>query len=122
MAANQSLVLLTGATGFIGFRTLVETLKAGYRVRASVRSNEGVQKVRNAASIKPYLDQLEFVLVEDILKDDAYFEAVKGVDYVIHLASPTPRADMAQTQESYQEVNHITSTNILFFLTYLYVL
>ena len=93
MTSAPKLVLVTGATGFIGFRTLIETLKAGYHVRAAVRDEAGVQKVKAAASTKPYLPQLDFVLVPDILKKDAYFEAVKGVDYVIHLASPTTKVE-----------------------------
>ncbi|MDI1486203.1 MAG: hypothetical protein OHK93_005429 [Ramalina farinacea] len=89
MAVNKELVLVTGATGFIGFRTLIETLKAGYRVRAAVRNQGGIDKIKKAASTQAYLGQLEFVLVPDILKEDAYREAVVHVDYIIHLSSPT---------------------------------
>ena len=98
------LVLITGATGFIGFRTLIETLKAGYRVRAAVRNEAGIQKIKAAASTQPYLSQLEFVLVPDILKEEAYNEAVKGVDYIIHLASPTTNLKTLPSQETYDEV------------------
>ncbi|KAJ5467714.1 hypothetical protein N7475_005466 [Penicillium sp. IBT 31633x] len=38
MSYNKKLVLLTGATGFIGFQTLIDALKAGFRVRCAVRS------------------------------------------------------------------------------------
>ena len=38
--------------------------------------------------MQPYLGNLSFVIVKDITKDGAFDEAVKGVDYVIHLASP----------------------------------
>ena len=99
-----NLVLVTGATGFIGFRTLIETLKAGYRVRAAVRNESGIQKVKDADSTQPYLSQLDFVLVPDILKEDAYYEAVKGVDYVIHLASPTTNQKAIPSEESYDEI------------------
>ena len=89
MTVKKELVLVTGATGFIGFRTLIETLKAGYRVRAAVRNQDGIEKIKKAASTQAHLGQLQFVLVPDILKEDAYHEAVVGVDYIIHLASPT---------------------------------
>ena len=38
--------------------------------------------------MQPYLANLSFVIVKDITKDGAFDEAVKDVDYVIHLASP----------------------------------
>ena len=104
MTVNTKLVLVTGATGFIGFRTLIEALKAGYRVRAAVRNEGGIQKIKAADSTQPYLSQLEFVLVPDILKEDAYYEAVRGVDYVIHLASPTTNTKTTPTEESYDEM------------------
>ena len=104
MTSAPKLVLVTGATGFIGFRTLIETLKAGYHVRAAVRNEGGIQKIRAADSAQPHLSQLEFVLVPDILKEDAFFEAVKGVDYIIHLASPSTNLKTTPTEETYHEI------------------
>ena len=103
MATTAELVLITGATGFIGFRTLIETLKAGYHVRAAIRSESGIQKIKAAQSTQQYLSQLQFVIVPDILKEDAYYEAVKDVDYVIHLASPT-NLSKEIPEESYNEI------------------
>ena len=103
MTTTPKLVLITGATGFIGFRTLIETLKAGYHVRAATRNESGIQKIKAANSTQPYLSQLEFVIVPDILKEDAYYEAVKDVDYVIHLASPTTNFETIPTEETYDE-------------------
>ncbi|MCJ1278761.1 hypothetical protein MMC21_006579 [Puttea exsequens] len=104
MAGTPKLVLVTGATGFIGFRTLIETLKAGYHARAAVRNESGIEKIKAAESTQPYLSQLEFVLVPDILKEDAYYEAVKGVDYIIHLASPTTNPETMTSEESYDKL------------------
>ena len=104
MTTTPKLVLITGATGFIGFRTLIETLKAGYHVRAATRNESGIQKIKAAPSTQPYLSQLEFVIVPDILKEDAYYEAVKDVDRVIHLASPTTNLKTLPSEESYDEM------------------
>ena len=104
MASASKLVLVTGATGFIGFRTLIETLKAGYRVRAAIRNEDGIQKIKAAESTQPYLGQLDFVLVPDILKEDAFYEAVKGVDYVIHVASPVTKVMTTSSEERYDEM------------------
>ena len=104
MTVKTDLVLLTGATGFIGFHTLIETLKAGYQVRAAVRNESGIQKIKAAALTKPYLSQLSFVLVPEIEREDAYYEAVKDVDYVVHLASPTTKLNTVPTEETYDEL------------------
>ena len=104
MTTTPKLVLITGATGFIGFRTLIETLKAGYHVRAATRNESGIQKIKAAPSTKPYLSQLQFVIVPDIVKEDAYYEAVKDVDYVIHLASPTLKFEETPTEETYNDM------------------
>ena len=104
MTTTPQLVLITGATGFIGFRTLIEALKEGYHVRAATRDESGIQKIKAARSTQPYLSQLEFVIVPDISKEDAYYEAVKDVDYVIHLASPTTKVKITEPEESYDEI------------------
>ena len=104
MTTTPKLVLVTGATGFIGYRTLIETLKAGYHARAAVRNETGIQKIKAAASTQPYLNQLSFVLVPDILQEDAYHEAVQGVDYIIHLSSPTTNLKTVPSEETYDSV------------------
>jgi nucleoside-diphosphate-sugar epimerase len=85
---SKGLVLLTGGTGFIGFRTLVETLQTGYHVRAAIRRESSIAEIQAARSIQPYLSALTFVIVPDITVPGAFDEAVKDVDYIIHLASP----------------------------------
>lgn len=87
--ANE-LVLITGATGHIGFRTLVLLLQHGYRARIAHRRAAQIDKIKAAASIKPFGDAIEFVHVPDITGADAYDTAIKGVDYVMHVASPIP--------------------------------
>ncbi|OQD91055.1 hypothetical protein PENANT_c001G04080 [Penicillium antarcticum] len=87
---SNNLVLITGGTGHIGFRTLATALKSGYRVRAAIRSESKKNDILSAPSIKALnlTDELSFIIVSDLMIDGAYDEAVKGVDYIIHLASP----------------------------------
>ena len=92
---SKPLVLITGATGHIGFRTLVFALQAGYGARVSSRKLAQAEGLKNAESIKPYVDSLEFVEVPDMLADGAFDEAVSGVDYILHLASPIPAPGFA---------------------------
>lgn len=86
----ESLVFITGATGHIGFKTLVEALQAGYNVRAAVRSESKKSQILSAPSIKTLNPgpKLSFVIVPDLTAEGAYDEAVKGVTYILHLASP----------------------------------
>jgi nucleoside-diphosphate-sugar epimerase len=87
---SSDLVLITGGTGHIGFRTLVTALKAGYRVRTAIRSESKQNDILSAPSIKALslTDELTFIIVPDLMVDGAYDEAVKDVNYIIHLASP----------------------------------
>lgn len=78
------LVLLTGANGFIAAHMLELLLRKDYHVRATARSQSKCDVIR-----KQYpTDALELVVVEDFMKAAAFDEAVKGVDYILHTASP----------------------------------
>lgn len=91
---SQELVLITGGSGHIGFRTLVIALERGYRVRLALRSKERFDAIQSAlakhysqleASLVP--DQLSFIIVADMTAPGAYDDAVDGVSRVIHIAS-----------------------------------
>jgi nucleoside-diphosphate-sugar epimerase len=86
----SSFVLITGATGHVGFRVLIHALSAGYSIRAAVRSSEKAKTIRSHPLIKVLnpASRLTFVIVPDLCKPNAYDEAARGVDYVIHIASP----------------------------------
>ncbi|KAK5135718.1 hypothetical protein LTR08_004704 [Meristemomyces frigidus] len=90
MAGNT--VLLTGASGFVGFRVLRYTLEHGYNVRAAVRSEAKAEAVRSNPVLKALGKdaQLSFVIVPDFIAPGAFDEAVKGVEGIIHVASPLP--------------------------------
>jgi nucleoside-diphosphate-sugar epimerase len=79
-------VLVTGANGFLAVWVVKKYLEAGYSVRGTVRS------LSKSAFLKDkfahYGDRFELVVVDDITKDGAFDEAVKGVDAIAHTASP----------------------------------
>ena len=90
----MTLVLLTGASGYIAKHIAVELLNSGYDVRASVRSLTRANEVIEA--VKPQLtdennliERLTFVEL-DLADDAGWHEAVTGVDALIHSASPFP--------------------------------
>ncbi|PGH17300.1 hypothetical protein AJ79_01184 [Helicocarpus griseus UAMH5409] len=95
-------ILLTGGSGFIAAHVLDTLLKRGHSVVTTVRSEEKAQKIREA---HPNIskDKLDFAIVEDIAKLDAFDKAVISdppFETVIHTASPfhyrvtDPRKDL----------------------------
>ncbi|KAL7931334.1 hypothetical protein V8C35DRAFT_329620 [Trichoderma chlorosporum] len=84
MAAQT--VLITGASGFIAAHVVEAFLKRGYNVRGTVRSEQTAEEVRKTHS--KYANQPSVAIVPDIAAPSAFNEAVKGVDGVIHTASP----------------------------------
>ena len=88
------LVLVTGATGHVGFAVLIATLKSGYRVRAAVRSAAKASVISSNPVVKSLnlpTSSLTFVTVPDLTLPGAYDSAAQDVDYIIHVASPIHR-------------------------------
>ncbi|KZT02568.1 NAD-P-binding protein [Laetiporus sulphureus 93-53] len=85
-AVTSGKVLVTGANGFIAMWVVRTLLHAGYSVRGTVRSEGKAKHPRQVFA--SYGNKLEIVIVEDITKEGAFDEAVKGVDAIAHLASP----------------------------------
>ncbi|HVH05373.1 MAG TPA: NAD-dependent epimerase/dehydratase family protein [Myxococcota bacterium] len=81
-------VLVTGGTGFVASWCIVELLRRGHAVRASVR---GLAKEGNAraavAAPAGSTDRLTFVAA-DLTRDEGWDAAVAGCDAVLHVASP----------------------------------
>ncbi len=91
--ANE-LVLVTGGSGFIGAHCILQLLEKGYSVRTTVRSLEKEPHVRamlkeGGAPNAGAVENLSFAAA-DLMSDTGWAEAVKGCDYVLHVASPFP--------------------------------
>ncbi|KAF8583139.1 NAD(P)-binding protein [Ramaria rubella] len=81
-----SKILVTGASGFVAAWIIRRLLERGFRVRGTVRSEA---KGRDVKSIfAEFGEKFEFIVVPDMSEEDAYDEAVKGIDGVEHVASP----------------------------------
>lgn len=61
-----SLVLVTGANGFIAMWIIHVLLEKGYRVRGTVRSAEKIAHIKK--TFEKYGDKIELVVVDDIVK------------------------------------------------------
>lgn len=81
-------VLVTGGTGFLAGWTIRKLLEQGCTVRSTVRAaGKGDVVVKMLAAEGVSTDALSFV-VADLGSSDGWAEAVAGVDYVLHTASP----------------------------------
>lgn len=81
-------VLLTGVSGFVAGHVAIALLAEGYDVRGSVRSLSKSDQVRaDLEAAGADTSRLEFVAL-DLLEDDGWDEAMAGVDYLCHCASP----------------------------------
>ncbi len=81
-------VLLTGISGFLGGHIALQLLNSGYTVRGSVRNLDKADKVRRTlAAAGADVSRLEFVAL-DLLSDAGWDEAMAGVRYLQHTASP----------------------------------
>ena len=89
MEKSTSLVLVTGGSGFVAVHCILQLLDRGYAVRTTVRSlskkDQVVNMLRNGGITS--FDKLSFVEA-DLTDDKNWDEAVKGCDYVLHIASP----------------------------------
>ncbi|TDZ41276.1 NAD-dependent epimerase/dehydratase FUM13 [Colletotrichum trifolii] len=92
----DELLLITGATGHIGFCVLLHALRAGHTVRCAVRSETKAAHIRSRPQILALnlpRARLNFAIVPDISAAGAYDDAVRGVSHIIHVASPLATAD-----------------------------
>lgn len=82
---KQSLILVTGASGYIASHIIREAIDLGYQVRGTVRSKD------KAAKVEEYFNSAAFSawIVEDLADPDSVDEAVKDCVGIIHTASVT---------------------------------
>lgn len=88
--AADNVVLVTGASGYVGCHVTQQLLQAGYRVRGSVRDTKNEKKVKPLHNLCPDAKHPLELVEADLMKPESWLEAVKGCSYVMHVASPFP--------------------------------
>ena len=91
---DDQLILVTGGTGFIAQHCILALLKAGYRVRTTIRSLAREAEVRAQLMTGGAVpgDRLSFAIT-DLTSDAGWAQAAAGCAYVLHGASPTPTGE-----------------------------
>jgi len=75
--SDSKLILVTGATGYVGGRLVPRLLEAGHRVRCLVRDSARLQG-------RTWLPQVE-VVSGDLLRSQSLADAMRGVEIVYYL-------------------------------------
>ena len=87
----MSTVLVTGGSGFIGSHSILQLIAAGHQVRTTVRDlkqEPAVRAVLDSGGL-PGAADLTFYSA-DLMLDRGWDSAIRGCDYVLHVASPFP--------------------------------
>lgn len=87
--ADKGLILVTGATGFVGKWVVIQLLQAGYPVRGTIRSLGRAAEVKAGVATQTgegALGHLELVEA-DLLDDKGWADAMRGVTAVMHVAA-----------------------------------
>ena len=80
------LVLVTGATSWVGQHCIQQLLEQGYRVRSTMRSLGNKEKVAKIGEI--FENRVELVEADLMGKQEDWDAAVDGCEWVFHVASP----------------------------------
>lgn len=87
----MSTVLVTGGSGFIGSHAIAALVKEGHTVRTTVRNlarESDVRALLKVAGVDPGAGLRFFAA--NLMEDAGWAEAVRGCEYVLHVASPLP--------------------------------
>ncbi|GME58707.1 uncharacterized protein LTHEOB_2648 [Neofusicoccum parvum] len=89
---SKGTLLITGASGYLGFAILLSALREGYTPHIVVRSAAKLDFVKNAPDLValPNASTCKYFIVPDLTAPGSLDEATAGCDYVIHGASPLP--------------------------------
>jgi nucleoside-diphosphate-sugar epimerase len=86
---KEKMVLVTGGTGFVASHCILQLLQNGYKVKATIRSISKKDKVITMLENGGITSFENISFIEaDLMDDKNWADAVKGCEYVLHVASP----------------------------------
>lgn len=97
MSENRRVVLVTGASGFVGRHVVPDLVREGWSVRRAVRSPKGLD---------------DEVVVDTVGPDTDWTAALEGVDAVVHLAARVHHKHEDHAVQLYRNVNIAGTLNL----------
>lgn len=88
---RRETVLVTGGSGFIASHCLLALHRAGYALRATLRSLDRARELEEVLRRAHGGEVPVSWFAADLTRDAGWAEAVAGADHVLHVASPLPR-------------------------------
>ena len=87
-------VFVSGGTGYIAMYCIKILIEKGYHIVTSVREKSQIELVKKSLSKNSIpFENIDFAIL-DLLKDEGWDDALKGCEYVLHLASPVIPGDV----------------------------
>ena len=87
-------VFVSGGSGYIAMYCIKILLEKGYDVITSVRKESQIDLIKKSLhKHNVALENLKFTIL-DLLKDEGWDDALKGCEYVLHVASPVIPGDV----------------------------
>lgn len=99
MTFSSKPILVTGTSGFVAIHTINQLLQQGYKVRGTLRALSREAEVRETISKYVQADDRLEIISGDLEQDSGWDEAMKGVEYVLHIASPFPLFEPKHEEE-----------------------
>lgn len=96
---SNAKILVTGGSGYIAGFAIRQLLAAGWTVRTTIRNLSREQEVRSTLGGDAADPARLTFTAADLSHDAGWADAVNGVDYVLHIASPLPANNPKDDQE-----------------------
>ncbi|MFB1297659.1 NAD-dependent epimerase/dehydratase family protein [Mycobacterium sp. pW049] len=88
--SENSLVLVTGAAGYVGSHVLSQLLRQDCPVRVALRSRARARELAETVASQGLDPGPIEIMLADLTADNGWADAVTGVTDVLHIASPFP--------------------------------
>ncbi|CAF1086872.1 unnamed protein product, partial [Brachionus calyciflorus] len=87
---NDELILVTGASSYLGLHIVKTFLESNFKVRGTIRSFDKRLKAQALFSLDKAEDNLE-VIEANLLDAESWTRVLENITIVIHCASPHPK-------------------------------
>lgn len=112
MQPENEIILVTGANGYVGSHVIWQLLEQGYTVRGTVRKPSD-EKHAFLKTFHPAASERLELVPGDLMQTECWPAAMKGVDVVMHVASPFAIDSNADEEEAFIKPAVTGTANVL---------